>query len=408
MFLFTDRKEERESVSQKNFMKLHIHTGPGHHEKILVKQLMNHGMSFSYTYYHPKYLFGTVENGQLTRQHGSGVYDITNKLVWGVRNRVESLRKAKKHLDITYPLYDYLTSRQLSDCKVLFAWPQVSLQSIKQVKKQGGVAILDYPIPHIKTWMDILAEESKTFNIPVAQSSYSKETYHRMLEEIRLADFINIPSIFVKKSFLDNGVPEEKLIVNNYGIDTKLFRPSEISQKGDTFKVIIVGTVEIRKGLQYLLKAFDLISNPNIELRIIGKIHPHFEGIKQEYSNRKNVKWLGLLPKEVTAEEMRTADVMVMPSLLEGLSLTIIETMASGTPVISSEHAGGLDIIDEGVNGFIVPIRSPEALKDRINWCYENRSKLAEMGASARKKALSGFSQDDYGDRIVSSLKSFL
>jgi glycosyltransferase involved in cell wall biosynthesis len=83
---------------------------------------------------------------------------------------------------------------------------------------------------------------------------------------------------------------------------------------------------------------------------------------------------------------MRDSDVLVFPSLFEGFGLVILEAMSQGVPVITTPNTGGVDVIQEGVDGFIVPIRSAEAIVDRVG-LLENRDFLTVMSLRALQKA---------------------
>jgi glycosyltransferase involved in cell wall biosynthesis len=84
---------------------------------------------------------------------------------------------------------------------------------------------------------------------------------------------------------------------------------------------------------------------------------------------------------------MRTCDVLVLPSVVEGRALVQQEALASGLPLLVTPNAGGDDLVDEGQTGFLVPIRDPEALADRIAWFADHRADLPAMRRLARKKA---------------------
>jgi glycosyltransferase involved in cell wall biosynthesis len=81
------------------------------------------------------------------------------------------------------------------------------------------------------------------------------------------------------------------------------------------------------------------------------------------------------------------ANVFVFPSLVEGFGLVLLEAMACGIPVITTPNTAGPDILTDGVEGFIVPIRDIETLQEKLEWCYCHPQELAEMGRAARQKA---------------------
>ena len=100
---------------------------------------------------------------------------------------------------------------------------------------------------------------------------------------------------------------------------------------------------------------------------------------------------------------MKTCDLLVLPSIVEGRALVQQEAMACGLPVIASRNAGADDLIRDGETGFLVPIRSAEALADRISWCASNRAALSGMGIAAQTRARA-LTWAGYGEKIVSAV----
>ena len=389
-------------------MQLHIHTGPGQHDKILLNELRRNNVSHSYSLYFPSFEYGISEKGKPNLIVAkSKLYDNANKWVWRLKNLTPATRDARTYQDITYPLFDAIISRKISGNNLFFGWAQMSCYCLQKVKRRGGITILEYPIAHVSSWKRYVEQENKYCGIQSGRGFFSERMVRRMLKEIEVADYISVPSTFVRNTFLENGVNKDKLIVNPYGIDYNFFTP-EPKNLNNPFTVIAVGTVEARKGCHYLLEVFDKLNLPGAELKIIGKVNPFFESIKRRYEGNASIKFLGRLNNIDTAREMRRADVMVMPSLVEGLSLSILETMSSGTPVISSENAGGLDVISDGKDGLIIPIRDTEQLEEKLEWSYLNRGSLVEMGREARKKIVSYFTIEKYGERAVTILNRFL
>jgi glycosyltransferase involved in cell wall biosynthesis len=102
---------------------------------------------------------------------------------------------------------------------------------------------------------------------------------------------------------------------------------------------------------------------------------------------------------------MRSCDVFVLPSIVEGRALVQQEAMACGLPVIATKNAGADDAILDGETGFLVPIRSPSAIAEKIDWCAANRTLLSGMGIAASKRA-SEFTWRAYGENIVAAVRN--
>lgn len=83
--------------------------------------------------------------------------------------------------------------------------------------------------------------------------------------------------------------------------------------------------------------------------------------------------------------------------------MVLLQAKACGLPLICTTNSGGEDIVREGVDGFVIPIRDVDAIKEKILWAYDHRSPCSEMGRGARENALLGNAWDDYGDRIIAA-----
>jgi glycosyltransferase involved in cell wall biosynthesis len=102
-----------------------------------------------------------------------------------------------------------------------------------------------------------------------------------------------------------------------------------------------------------------------------------------------------------------TFDVFAFPSLVEGFGLSAMQAMACGVPTIVSEHSFASDVITDGVDGYIVPIRDPRAVADRIRYLHDNPAHRQRMGEAARQRALD-FSFAASGDRAARLLQDKL
>jgi glycosyltransferase involved in cell wall biosynthesis len=140
-----------------------------------------------------------------------------------------------------------------------------------------------------------------------------------------------------------------------------------------------------RKGLYYLLSAAAKLPANQVEVVLCGRGFIDHELIRLFGSVNIEVK-VGLSSQDLVSE-MHKADVFVLPSLTEGFAHVILEAMSAGLPVITTSNTCGPDVVSEGVDGFIVPIRSTEMLAAKLDWCAIQKDQLFQMGQQAARKA---------------------
>lgn len=304
-------------------------------------------------------------------------------------------------------LFDKWVASQLtrSDSTVFIGWSGMSLNSMRAAKKAGMVTVVERGSSHIVYQNAILQEEYKKFNIDFKIHPTVIETE---LQEYEEADYISIPSYFVKKTFIAHGVNERKLIMNPYGAGTAFsVKSNVVNEKKATFTIVYLGTLSILKGLVYLFEALHQLDIPDdaIEVWFIGAIKDELKPVIEQYK-KKNWKFFGHINHYELSEYLSQCDVGVQPSIAEGLSMVIPQYMACGLPVIVTDNSGGENVVTEGVNGFIVPIREPRAIADKITLLYSDQNKLKEMKNAAAASIIRGLSWNDYGNRYVNFLTS--
>jgi glycosyltransferase involved in cell wall biosynthesis len=85
-----------------------------------------------------------------------------------------------------------------------------------------------------------------------------------------------------------------------------------------------------------------------------------------------------------------------------------VQAMACGLPVICTTNTGGADLVRDGRDGFILPIRDVTAIKEKILYCYEHPEACKVMGESARLRVKAGFSWSDYGNKMIAAYRKIL
>ncbi len=291
--------------------------------------------------------------------------------------------------------FDEWMLRRIPPCDAFIAISGAGLKTGRQVQKTGGVFICDRGSSHQRYQERIVSEEYRRWGVDLPVTDERDTRREEMIYET--ADLITVPSGFAARSFLEMGVPAEKLRKVPYGVRLERFHPVGEPPDG-RFEVLFAGGVSLRKGVPYLLEAFAALRHPAKRLRVAGAIRPDLEAVLSRLP-QENVEFLGSVSQDRMIELMSTSHVMVLPSIEEGLALVQGQAMACGCPVIASTNTGSEDLFTDEVEGYIVPIRDSQALTLRMQQIAEDpelRHRLSEA-ALRRVKSLGGW--NDYGDR---------
>ncbi|MDQ3919892.1 MAG: glycosyltransferase family 4 protein [Acidobacteriota bacterium] len=287
---------------------------------------------------------------------------------------------------------------------LVIGYESSSLFTFRRAKELGLPTVLYQPIACAEKALVLLEEERRRFPHLADTLRYNwfpGEELARRREERELADAVICASEFTKRSLVEVGVPEAKIFVEPYGVDQSVFAPSE--EKYPRFSVVWASSYTQTKGIGYLLEALARRPVPDAELVLAG--YPYGTDAVALYEDRVPVRRIGHVTRAELGQVMGRCHVHVFPTLLEGFGRNIIEAMAAGLPVVTTPNCAGPDLIEDGVTGFIVPVRDVEAICDRLAWVHEHPAEAAEMGARARERVAS-LTKADYRRRFADRIHS--
>ncbi len=287
---------------------------------------------------------------------------------------------------------------------LLVAWSGSALPALRRASELGMATVLERGSTHIAWQTDLLHEEYARFGL--RPRAASPQMVARELEEYAEADAIAVPSRFARRTFVERGVPEERILCLPYGVSLSSFAPGEGPEE-PVFRVIHCGRVDLRKGCHYLLEAFHGLRLPRAELWLVGPIVPEMEHFRRRFASPA-ILFHGPQPQDELTRFYRRCSVFCLASLEEGMAMVIPQAMACGLPVIATPNTGAEEVVREGVEGHIVPIRDVEALQRRILELYEDPERRLAFGRAALARVREGFTWDDYGDRVVEAYRGFL
>ena len=286
----------------------------------------------------------------------------------------------------------------IDSCDIFHFWAYPYKLMIK-AKEIGAITIMESGFQHPNYANKILTEEYKKYGLKLPLPNMDK-----LLKTIDESDYIFVNSKFARNTYLENGVNEDKLIQSFRGVDLDKFYPvsNNLRNKDDKFRCIFVGDMKLRKGVQYLLKAWKELNLKNSELIICGHVLWDAKRVVDKYRNMEDIKFLGRVDP---VKYYQMSDVFVYPSLVEGSAKVNHEAMACGLPVITTPNAGS--VVRDGKDGFLIPIRNVDALKEKIQYFYDNPTEIKRMGKNARKN-IENYSWDKYSEWIVKTYENLI
>jgi len=284
----------------------------------------------------------------------------------------------------------------------VIASANAAVATIQTARKLGVPSILDSGIAH-HAWAERILNEEARLCPDLADTlqlaHLPPKIRWRWDTEVEEADRIIVLTSFHHRTFVESGVDESKLFLTPTAVDGELFRPQP-RPNPSPFRVLFTGQLSQRKGLSYLLEGFRRAAIPGAELLLVGPS----VGSTRVWKHSPGVRHRGPVHHRELPAHYQASDVYVMPSLVEGLPQTVLEAMASGLPVVVSENTAGPEIVTDGVNGYVVPIRDPAAIAERLTELYEDDDRRRSMGELARKRA-EELSLDAYGARIAAAVR---
>jgi starch synthase len=277
------------------------------------------------------------------------------------------------------------------------------LRTIRRARALGAKSLVEQALHHHRFNESILQREARLqpeyagtlqFHRPNARRR------RRLDAEIAAADRTVVLSEFSKRTYVDAGLSEDRLVVTQLGVAADAF--SEVARVEDgVFRVLFLGVLTQRKGLSYLVDGFRRAAIPDSELLLAG--HPWGRG--HPWRGAPGIRHIPWVERDALVDVFSSSDVLVLPSLAEGFARVILEAMAGGVPVIVTPNTGGADAVREGTDGYLVPIRDPDSIAERLLHLHRHPELRRQMGGEARKRARE-FSWERYAGGVVEAIRS--
>ena len=271
-----------------------------------------------------------------------------------------------------------------------------ALRMLRAARRVGAASVLNQMIGHLAIGDAILREEAERH--PEFADSLHADAPTWLIaqcrDEAREADCVLAPSDYVRRTLIEQGVAVERIALLPFGVRVERFKPAAAPRDDGVFRLLYVGQISQRKGIKYLLEAVKRLGRRDVELVLVGGIVGSGAGLAPYAACFRHVP---NVPHAELHRLFQSADLFVYPSLHEGSALAIFEAMASGLPVITTENAGSM--VRDGVDGYLVPLRDPEAIERRIVELIGDPERRRAMAASARRRA-EDFTWAHYRERL--------
>jgi len=253
----------------------------------------------------------------------------------------------------------------------------------------------------VKTVLDIagLAHDFAIENRPdylFDSSDLQESLRHQKQQELALVDAIICTSDLAKKSFMASGVEEGKITIIHLGLDNQIFNAKGRvwDREGEPFRICYAGNLSRAKGVDVLIKAFQMAGLDNAELCLAGS----FVDIEPSLSEAPNISLLSYLEPKLLAELFRSSDLFILPTFFDSWGMVVPEAMACGLPVITTDMCGASELISSK-NGSVIKAGDVEKLADEIVKLYSDRKQLLSMGRDS-VQTVSTLSWNKYNENI--------
>jgi starch synthase len=293
----------------------------------------------------------------------------------------------------------------------VYCYEDTALETFREAKRQGVACFYDLPIGYWRSARRILGEEAERrpeWRSTLGGLRDSPEKLARKDEELCLADRILVASSFTRQTLQECHFSIAPVSVIPYGADEDVGRrevsSNVMARSGCPLRVLFVGGLSQRKGIADVFEAVNMLGS-HVALTAIGrKPTADCAALNAELGKHR---WIESLPREQILAEMSAHDVLVFPSLFEGFGLVVTEALSQGLPVITTAHTCGPDVLTEGEDGFIVPIRNPQAIAEKLELLHRDRERLRAMSEVARRKAET-LTWESYRHGVVSVVREVL
>jgi glycosyltransferase involved in cell wall biosynthesis len=310
-------------------------------------------------------------------------------------------------LDLAYGMEFRLAAwgsrKYLKDADVLLVRSGAGQSGAIRKARQNGLAIVtDHSIAHPAFMHRALREEFARFGLPAGYDSRA-DLWKLVLRDCADADLLLVNSGFVKKTFVEEGYPAEKIRVAYLGVREEFFDLKHNYQIDGPVRILFTGNFDIRKGVRLLLEAIRICRRSGLDLRLelMGNLGNGASCLQP--GDDLFFTHTAFAPLQQVAAAFARADLFVFPTFAEGSSRSGMEAAAAGLPIITTENCGLP--LEHGKSAIYVAVNDSDALAQAISRLCSQEDVREQIGRNAMKTVTENYTWMDYGQKVAEYLK---
>lgn len=289
----------------------------------------------------------------------------------------------------------------------VYVYEHGGLATLLRARARGVVSFCEFPSAHHSHFGKVYDREVRAYPelrqtevSAIHEGANMARRNARKDHEAAVADCVLCNSTFTKRTLVESGVSGEKIEVVPLGCPRPAPKPQRVP---DRVVFLNAGAQSLGKGAHVLYAAWRRLglSENDGELRLYGESRvpdSFLSGLPGRVHLRGHVSHSELL------DQYRSASVFVTASLGDGFAMVVAEAMSRGLPVIVTDATGAADLVEHGVNGFVVPAGDEQALAKQMQWCVDHKDRLPAMGTAAVETA-GGWQWGEYRAALASTVE---
>ena len=228
---------------------------------------------------------------------------------------------------------------------------------------------------------------------------------------LRISSSITTVSLSVARELELYGFDSDRVIVVGNGVDEKLFSPRRNRKPVEEY-VLYTGVLRARKGLFDLIECAKHVCETHPQTRFLicgrGSFFPRLQQRVLKMGLKKHVLFLGHVSRERLVQLYQNATIHVVPSHYEGLPTVLLEAMSCGIPVVATNVGGNSEVISSGVNGILIPPKSPENMAKAVSRLLDDQALRERMGGAARRTIEEHYTWDKIAENVTECYERML